>query len=102
MASQIGAARIGYDDLQPALGSVLHPGGGHRVVARCIGADHQNQLGVLNIAHLIADRAGAYAFEQRRHTGGVAQARAVIHVVGAKAGAHQFLEQIGFFVAALG
>ena len=44
----------------------------------------------------------ADAFEQGRHRRGVAQARAVIDVVAAKAGAHQLLEQIGFFVCAFG
>ena len=47
-------------------------------------------------------RAGADAFEQRRHRRGVAQPRAVIDVVGAEAGAHQLLEQVGLFVRALG
>ena len=32
----------------------------------------------------------------------MAQARAVIDVVGAKTCSHQLLEQVGFFVAALG
>ena len=41
-------------------------------------------------------------FHQRRDRGGVAQPRAVIDVVGAEAGAHQLLEQIGLFVRALG
>ena len=40
--------------------------------------------------------------KQRRHRGGVAEPRAVVDIVGAEAGAHQLLEQIGLFVRALG
>ncbi len=47
-------------------------------------------------------RAGADALDQRRHRRGVAEPRAVIDIVGAEAGAHQLLEQIGLLVRALG
>src|SRR3712207_8228186 len=43
----------------------------------------------------------ADAFEQAGHRRGVAQARAVVDVVGAEARAHQLLEKIGLFVGAL-
>src|SRR3546814_16769610 len=39
---------------------------------------------------------------QRRHRGGVAEPRAVVHVVGAEGGAYQLLEEIGLLVRALG
>ena len=48
------------------------------------------------------DRTRAHAFQQRRDGRGVAQARAMVHVVGAEPGAHQLLEQVGLFVGALG
>ncbi len=95
-------ARVGQHDLRAALRSVLHPGRSHRVVGRGVGADHKDQLGMLHVVHRIAHRARAHAFEQRGHAGRMAQPRAVVHVVAAKAGAHQLLEQIGLFVAALG
>ena len=41
-------------------------------------------------------------FEQRGDARRVAQPRAMVDVVAAKAGAHQLLEQVGLFVAALG
>ncbi len=44
----------------------------------------------------------ADALHQRRHRRGVAEPRAVIDIVGAEAGAHQLLEQIGLLVRALG
>ena len=72
------------------------------MVHRGVGANHQDEVGVLDIAHRVADRTRAHALEQGGHAGGVAQSRAVIHVVAAKAGAHQFLEQVGLFVAAFG
>ena len=42
------------------------------------------------------------ALHQRGDRRGVAQPRAVIDVVGAEPGAHQFLKQIGLFVGRLG
>ena len=102
MARQIGPARIGNDNLQTAPGRILHPTRRHGMIAGGIGANHQNQLGMLDVAHLVADGTRAQSFQQSRHAGGVAQTRAVVHIVGTKTGAHQFLEQIGFLIAALG
>ena len=101
VARELGAARVGDDQLGAVLRRVLHPGGGHRMVDRRIGADHQHHLGVHHVAHLVGDRARADALEQRRHRGGMAQARAMVDVVGAETGAHQLLEQVGLFVRAL-
>ena len=66
------------------------------------GADHDDDLGLRAVGHLVGDRAGADGLQQRGHRGGMAQAGAMVHVVGAEAGAHQLLEQVGLFVAALG
>ena len=55
-----------------------------------------------DITHLVGHRARADPFEQCGHTGGVAQPCAVVHIVGAKAGAHQFLKQVGLLVRAFG
>ena len=41
-------------------------------------------------------------FQQRGDGGGVAQACAMVDIVGAEPGAHQLLHQIGFFIRALG
>ena len=102
VAADVGHARVGQHDLGATFCGVLHPGGGHGVVGCGVGADHEDQLGMLHVVHRVAHRARAHAFEQRGHAGGVAQPRAVVHVVAAKAGAHQLLEQVGLFVAALG
>ncbi len=102
MAAEVGHARIGQHDFGAALGGVFHPSGRHRVIGRGVGADHQNELGMLHIVDLVAHRARAHPFEQRGHAGRMAQPGAVIDVVAAEAGAHQLLEQVGLFVAAFG
>ena len=85
--------------LTPCFGGVLHPGRGHRMVRGRVGADQEHHFGLHHVVHLVGHRARADAFEQRRHRRGVAQARAVVDVVGAEAGAHQLLEQVGLLVA---
>ncbi len=102
MAREIGAARIDDDQLGAFLRRVLDPGRRDRVIRRRVGADQEDHLGLHHIADLIRHRSRADAFEQRHDRGGVAQPRAVIHVVRAESGAHQLLEQIRLLVGALG
>ena len=61
----------------------------------------KNQFRMRHILHRIAHRAGADAFQQRRHRAGMAQPRTVIDVVAAGALSHQLLKQVSLFVAAL-
>ncbi len=98
----VGAPRVGDHQLRAALHRVLDPGRRHRVIRGGIGADEEDELRPFNIPHRVRYRAGADALQQRRHRGGVAQARAVIHVVGAESRAHQLLEEVGLFIGALG
>ena len=42
--AEVGAARIGEHDLRAALGGVLHPGRGDRMVRGRVGADHEDQV----------------------------------------------------------
>jgi len=102
VATDVGHARVHQHDACAALGRVLHPGGSHRVVVGRVRSDDDDQLRMLDVAHRVAHGARAHALKQRRDAGRVAQAGAVVHVVAAKAGAHQLLEQVGLFVAALG
>ena len=102
MARQRLPARIDHDQLGAALGRVLDEGRGDRMVHGRIGADHDDDLGVHRRRERRRHRARVQAFQQRRDRRGVAQPRAVIDIVGAEAGAHQLLEQIGFLVGALG
>src|SRR4029077_2634373 len=67
-----------------------------------IGADHHDHFGVLALVEGRGHRAGADALHQRRYRRGVTKPRAVIHVVGAEAGAHELLEEISLLVGAFG
>ena len=89
-------------ELGAALGRLLEEGRGDRMVLGRVGADDDDDVGVLALVEGRGHRGRADAFEQRRHRRGVAEPRAVVDVVGAEAGAHQLLEQIGLFVRALG
>ena len=96
------AARIHHHELRAALGRLLEKGRGDRMILGRIGADDDDEIGILALVEGRGHRRRADAFEQRRHRRGVAQPGAVIDIVGAETGAHQFLEQIGFFVGAFG
>ena len=74
------------------LGGVLDERCRDRMVHRRIGADDEDDLGIGDIAHLIRHRPRVDAFHQRGHARGVAEAGAVVHVVGSEPGAHQFLK----------
>ena len=70
------------------------------MIRRRVRADDKNHLRVFDIADLVRNRARANAFEQCHHAGGMTQSCAVVDVVRAKAGTHQLLEQVRFFVGA--
>ena len=88
--------------LAPRLAACLKKVAATGMVLGRIGADHDDDVGVLALVEGRGHGGRADAFEQRRHRGGVAEPRAVIDIVGAEAGAHQLLEQIGLLVRALG
>ncbi len=98
----VGPPWVGQHNARAPLGSVFHPGGGHRVIGRGVGANHQNQFGVFDVVHLVAHRTRAHPFEQGGHAGRVTQAGAMVDVVRTKTGAHQFLKQIGLLIGAFG
>ena len=102
MARQRLMARIHHDQLGAALGRILDEGRRHRVIHGRIGADHDDDFGIHCRRERRRHRAGVQALHQGRDRGGMAQPRAVIDIVGAEAGAHQLLEQIGFLVRAFG
>ena len=95
-------ARVDHDQLGAALGRILDIGRGYRMIDGRIGADHDDHIGVHRGGKRRRHRARIQPLHQRCDRGGVAQPRAVIDVVGAEAGAHQLLEQIGLFVRSLG
>ena len=102
---QLGDARVDQDQggrVMRAARRVLDEAGGDRVVGGRVGADHDDDIGVVDVAHRVRYGARTDAFEQGRDRGGMAQPGAVVDVVVAEAEAHQLLEQVGLLVAALG
>ena len=96
------AARVHDDELGAALGRLLEEGRGDRMVLGRIGADDDDEVGILHLIEGRGHRRGTDAFEQSGDRRGVAEPRAMVDVVGPEAGAHQLLEQISLFVRALG
>ena len=102
MAAKLSAAWIGDDQFCAVLDRVFYPGCRHRMVRGRVGTNEENDFGLGDIGHLIGHRAGSHSFEQCRYRRCVAQPRAMVNVIGAKSRADQLLEQIRFFIAALG
>ena len=102
VAGQGLAARVHHDQGRAGLDGVFEKGRGDRVVDRRIGADHHNHIGVNRLAKRGGDRPRPHGFHQRRDGGGVAQPGAMVDIVGAEPGAHQFLHQISLFIGAFG
>ena len=84
------------------LGRLLEEGGGNRVVLGGIGADDDDDVGVVARGERGGHRTRADAFEQRRDRRRVAQPRTVIDVVGAEALADHLLDEVRLLVRALG
>ena len=98
---ELGAPRVGEDQLRPVLHRVLDPRRRHRMIDDGIGADQEHDVRLQHVHHRIGDGARADAFEQRRDARRVAKPRAMVDVVGAEARAHELLEEIRFLVRAL-
>ena len=95
------APRVDDDQLRAAPPGLLEERRGDGVVRGRVGPREDRHAGVDDVAVGGRDRAGADALEQRGDAGGVAQARAVVDVVGAEARADQLLEEVGLLVGAL-
>ena len=93
-------ARIHHDQLAAAFGELLEIGRGDGVVLNRVRADDDGHIGVFDLVEGRRDSARSDVLHQRRDRGGVAEPRAVIDVVMAKALTDHFLEQIGFFIGA--
>ena len=65
-----------------------------------IGADDDDDVGILALVERGGHRRRADALQQRRHRRRMAKPRAMVDIVGAEAGANQLLEQIGLLVRA--
>ena len=75
-----------------ALGRLLEKGGCNRVVFSRVGADHQRHIGIVHIPEDIRHGAGTDGLLHSRDRGGVTQAGAVVHIVGAEHRADELLE----------
>ena len=64
--------------------------------------NHENDFRVLALVERGRHGTRADPFHQCGDRGGMTQPRAVIDIVGAEAGANEFLEQVSFFVRSLG
>ena len=81
---------------------LLEEGGGDGVVLGGVGADHDDDVGVLARGERGGHRPRADAFEERNDRRGVAQPRTVVDVVGAEALADHLLDEVRLLVRALG
>ena len=81
---------------------LLEEGGGDGVVLGGVGADHDDDVGVLARGERGGHCPRADAFEERNDRRGVAQPRTVVDVVGAEALADHLLDEVGLLVRALG
>ncbi len=94
------AARIHHDELRATLRGLLEEGRSDRVVFGRVGADDDDDIGILAFVEGRGHRRRADAFQQRRHRRRVAKPRAMIHVVRTEPGANQLLEEISLLVGA--
>ena len=81
---------------------LLEVGSGDRVIHRRVAAGQNHHVCLERLHEGGGYGPGPQALHQRRDGAGVAKPGAMVHMVGAETGAHQLLEQPGFFVGALG
>ena len=96
------AARVDDDELRTVLRRLLEERRGYRMVASGVGSGEQGGAGIDDVAVGRGDGAATDPLEQGGDARGVAQACAVIDVVGAEGCPHQLLEQVGLLDRAFG
>lgn len=95
--------RIGHDQPRLAHGDgPLDMGANDGVGCRGVGADDEDEIRVVDARDVVGHGAAAERRLQPGDGGGVAEPRAVIHVVGAQLPAHELLEQVVLFVGGFG
>ena len=93
MQVHLGTVGLYHDQLAAVFCCILHERGRHRVIVVGPGANHDDDFRTGAVSHLIGDRARADGFQQGGNGRGMAQAGAVVDIIGAETGAHQLLEQ---------
>ncbi len=96
----LGAAWIDHDQLGALAQPLLQPRGEHRMSRRRIGADDQDDVGVLDRVEVLRAGRGAEGLRQAIAGRRMADTGAGVDIVVAEAGADQLLHQIGFFIGA--
>lgn len=99
---QLGPSHIDDDQTGPPLHRVLEEGGRDRVIDRGVRPHHHRHIGVSHVGDGVGARPGTQHLQHRGQGGGMAEAGAVVHVVGAEAGADELLQQVRLLVASLG
>ena len=99
-AHQIDAARIDDDQLRALAQPLLHARGEDRMRVGRIGADHHDDIGLVDRVEILRAGRGAEGLAETVAGRRMADARAGIDVVVAEHGAHQLLHQKGLLVGA--
>ena len=73
-------------------GGLLEERGRDRMVHRGVGADQERHVGSRDVVKHVGDRPRSNRLHQRRDRAGVAEPRAVVHVIGPEHGADELLE----------
>ncbi len=103
MVGHLDPFRIGHHQPRLARGDCpLDMGADDGVSRRGVGADDEDKIRVINARDVVGHGAAAERCLQPGDGGGVAEPRAVIHVVGAQLPAHELLEQVVLFVGGFG
>ena len=98
VVGELDPARVDRHELHPAQRRLLDPRADDRVALGRVGADQDRRVGVVEVGEG-AGRAGeAERLAQRERRRRVADARAVVDVVGADRGAHQALHRVAVLV----
>ena len=99
-AHQVDAARIDHDQLRALAQALLHARGEDRMGVGRIGADHQDDISLLDRVEILRAGRGAERLAQAEAGRRMADAGAGIDVVVAEAAADQLLDEIGLLVGA--
>ena len=97
---EIDPARIEHDDLRALAQPFLHPAAEHRMRVRRVGADQQNDVGLLHRLEVLRARRGAEGGLQSVAGRRMADPGAGIDIVGAEGRPDHLLDDIDFLVGA--
>ena len=97
---EVGRARVGDDQLGAGTQALLHARPEHGMAVGRVGADDQDDVGLLDRAEILRAGGGAERGREAVARRRVANAGAGVDVVVAEAGTHQFLNEVRLLVGA--